>query len=284
MVVCQSVRLARKHRGPILLRQRLVTAAIGIAILLAALWFGGLWGWVAFVGVAAAIGTAEFYRMVTRAGGHPLAILGCLWAVVFVIGPALWGRQDAAAILTLSAGLVVSASWFLFKQRTGNAALDWAWTAAGVLYVAWLARYLVCLRLLPDGRVLVFLALAAAFATDTSAYFVGRSLGRHKLASRVSPKKTWEGAVAGIGGSIAACLLISHFMSELRLAIWSAVLLGFMIGMAAQIGDLIESLFKRSFGAKDSGTLMPGHGGLLDRADSVLLVAPVVYYLFVYIV
>jgi phosphatidate cytidylyltransferase len=150
---------------------------------------------------------------------------------------------------------------------------------AGILYTGWLLSYLVALRGFEDGRNLVFFALLVNFASDTSAYFVGRALGRHYLAPQISPGKTWEGAV----GAVAGATLIGLFFvlpTPLRLDLsWGlALLLSVLVSIFGQLGDLLESWFKRRMSVKDSGRLIPGHGGILDRMDSTVFAGVVVYY------
>jgi phosphatidate cytidylyltransferase len=161
---------------------------------------------------------------------------------------------------------------------------------AGTLYVGWLLGLLVALRLKPDtvyfihnsGRNLVLLAIFATFGSDTAAYFIGKAIGRHKLAPAVSPGKTWEGAVAGLFGAV-----IISFIFYLDTPLWlpldsiQVVILGLLISVFGQLGDLVESLLKRNFGVKDSGGLMPGHGGILDRLDSILFAGAVMYGYYV---
>ncbi len=139
--------------------------------------------------------------------------------------------------------------------------------------------YLVALRGLDDGRNWVFFALFITFASDTAAFFAGRALGKHRLAPRISPGKTWEGAIAGVFGAIIISLLfILPTPLTLPLSYWQAILLGLLVSIFGQLGDLVESLLKRNMGVKDSGKLLPGHGGFLDRMDSVVFAGIVVYY------
>ncbi|MBI2853493.1 MAG: phosphatidate cytidylyltransferase [Chloroflexi bacterium] len=260
-----------------MLRQRLVSAGVGIAILLLVLFLGGVRIWAAFVAIAGIAGAMEFYIMVRHSGTRPFVALGCIWTALLILSPLMGANPDRAAVLITSLGLVASFVWLLSRRQKEGSALALAWTLAGALYIGWLARYLVALRGLQDGLVWVILALFTTFATDTAAYLVGRAWGRHKMAPQVSPKKTWEGAAAGLAGALIASVVLSLLL-DLPLLIWQALLLGLVIGVAAQLGDLVESMFKRGLGAKDSGRIMPGHGGILDRADSILLSGLVVYY------
>ncbi len=169
----------------------------------------------------------------------------------------------------------------------------WALTFSGALYIAWLLSHFVLLRALQiplnpapalrardrvGRRLGHILVLAITFLQDTAAYFVGRSLGKHKLAPVLSPKKTVEGAIGGLVGAVAASLICIPLLG-LPLSIVSGVVIGIIGGIAGPLGDLAESLIKRQVGLKDIGKIIPGHGGVLDRADSLLFTAPVLYYL-----
>ena len=159
---------------------------------------------------------------------------------------------------------------------------------AGILYMGWMLSHYVTLRELDHGRELVLLVLFSTFACDTLAFFVGRTWGRHLMAPVISPKKTWEGAAAGFAAAIAAALALRSLLNlgdwELPLSYVQTVVLGCLIGVFAQLGDLLESLIKRRAGAKDSGRLMPGHGGILDRIDSLVFTGAIVYYYVIWVV
>jgi phosphatidate cytidylyltransferase len=151
-----------------------------------------------------------------------------------------------------------------------------AGTLLGLFYIAWLLNYLLYLRRLPQGRGLVMLLFFIIWAGDSGAYYVGRRWGRHKLAPRISPAKTIEGAAGGLLLSLGTILSARIWLPEL--SIIEAILLGLGIGIVAQVSDLGESQIKRWAEVKDTGSLIPGHGGLLDRLDSLLFAAPVFYY------
>jgi phosphatidate cytidylyltransferase len=155
-------------------------------------------------------------------------------------------------------------------------------TAVTVLYVAFLGSYLVALRAIPTPGLaakLLTVLLAIVMVGDSAAYYTGSTLGRHKLAPRVSPGKTIEGSVGGLVGSVAAAIASRYvFFEELPLA--DAVVLGLVVGIVGQLGDLVESLLKRGSNVKDAASILPGHGGFLDRLDSILLNAPLVYYYY----
>ena len=153
----------------------------------------------------------------------------------------------------------------------------WVWTVTGTLLIGWSLSLGVALRLHVSGPGWALTAVGLAFAVDTAAYFIGKAFGRHQLAPGISPGKTWEGAVAGfLAGGLAGVALASGF--NLPIAWWEAGLLGLLCSVAAQLGDLAESMIKRAAGAKDAGTAVPGHGGLLDRLDSMMPTIAVVYF------
>jgi phosphatidate cytidylyltransferase len=158
----------------------------------------------------------------------------------------------------------------------------WLWVVGGVLYLGWLGSHLVLLREAPDGRDWVLLALFTTFTTDTSSYFVGRALGRRPLASRISPGKTVEGAVGGLLFGLAAALLLNYFLG-LRLEAALIVPVAVLLPLAAELGDLAESLLKRGMQVKDASPLIPGHGGLMDRLDSLIFTGVVLYYYLLWI-
>jgi len=266
-----------------MLKKRLLTALWGIPIMVAAVWFDQPLPWFTIlVATWGLLAVFEFYKMGEKLKIVPLTLFGLLWTLLIIISPQFDNRYLAPPILATS-GVVLSLVWLLVRQRREGAFLDWAWTLGGILYVGWLLSYLVGLRGLEDGRNWVFLAIIVTFASDTAAYFVGRAMGRNKLAPRISPGKTWEGTTAGFMGAIVIAILFT-FPTPLQLPIGygQAVLLGFLISLFGQLGDLAESLLKRNTGVKDSSSLLAGHGGFLDRIDSIVFASVVVYYYVVW--
>jgi phosphatidate cytidylyltransferase len=148
---------------------------------------------------------------------------------------------------------------------------------AGFLYVPFLLSHLVLTRALPHGVAWVFMLLFVVMCGDSAAFYVGTAIGKHRLYPAVSPKKSIEGAVGGLVGSVCGALL-ARFLLFPELAIGHAVAVALLLGVLGQVGDLFESMIKRSCGVKDSGTIIPGHGGVLDRLDSILFAAPALYY------
>ena len=154
--------------------------------------------------------------------------------------------------------------------------ITWTSSLTGIFYLGWLLSYWVLIMVF-YGRDWVLLALFSTFAVDTTAYFVGRALGRHKMAPTISPGKTWEGAVGGLVGAIVAVIALALLL-DIDISYSEMVILGFLIAVFAQLGDLAESKLKRSMGVKEAGNLIPGHGGILDRLDSIVFTGVVVYY------
>ena len=236
--------------------------------------------------------------------------LGALWVIAFIIGGA--AANGPLHFAGISLGILVGGAfggllWLIAFYRGENWPVAAAYLVVGPLYLGWLLAHVLLLVQVGDnypggdlgsyvggdlsrgdgyelGRNWLLLALLTTFATDTGAYLVGRAIGRHPMAPSISPNKTWEGAIGGFVGAVAAALLMGQFFN-LGLSPtawnWQLPLIGATVGIAAQAGDLLESRLKRLAQVKDAGNLMPGHGGLLDRLDSLLLTIPVVYYLVI---
>jgi phosphatidate cytidylyltransferase len=257
-----------------MLKKRVITGLWGVPLLIATIWFDKPLPWfTVLVAIWGLLAVFEFYKLVRGTGVLPLTYFGLIWTLLFIISPHF--NYDLTMPLLLTSAVVLSLICLLFRRQKDRAFIGWAWTIAGILYLGWLLSHFVALRGLDDGRNWVFLALAANFASDTAAFFAGRSLGRHKLAPSISPGKTWEGTIAGVLGAITASLLFTRLIP---ISYGQAIVLGLLVSVFGQLGDLVESLFKRNMGVKDSGRLLPGHGGALDRIDSVVFAGVVVYY------
>lgn len=261
------------------LAQRTITALVGVTVALAAVWAGG-WAFAALILAAALAAQAEAYGLLRRTGADPLVPLGLGLGALAVLRPLL---PAADALLVLGVLAVLVAVLFT-RQETPLA--DAAATLFGVLYPAALAGSIVALRAsdapwLVDAHPhaafwLTTAALVCVWGADTFAYFAGRAFGRRPLFARVSPKKTWEGSAGGALGALALAAGFKLAVPALPLT-WADVLaLGVACGAASQLGDLTESLFKRSVGVKDSATWLPGHGGMLDRLDAAIVALPLV--------
>lgn len=276
-----------------MLRKRLATAFGLLPLPIFAAWFGEPW-FTALVGTLGVVAVLEFYRLgssdrLTASSylGAGLVLLLIVsrnadvvealerWFDPSVLPPALLG---AAMALALVAALA-------FRRKT-RGLMTWAVAIAGVLYVGWLLGHWVALRAVADGRNWVFLGFLATSASDTAAFFTGRAIGKHRLAPGISPGKTWEGAAGGLAGAVAICLVfVAPTLFGIRNALfiqglspWQAAGAGVLVSVFGALGDLAESRLKRNAGVKDASSLLPGHGGVLDRLDSVLFTGVATYY------
>jgi phosphatidate cytidylyltransferase len=270
------------------LKRRIITSAILIPLVVAMVWFDQPMPWFTLLAAGWGAGAVhEFYGIVKRSKGlSPLTYFGMLWVVLFIVSHYLDkisypGHIDVRFLL-LTIAIMLPLIILLWRRGKENAFADWAWTVAGILYIGWLLSYYVELRSLVDGRGWVFLAMLSTFASDASAYFTGRALGRNKLAPYISPKKTWEGAIGGVLGAIVASVILV-ILFRLPLLWWGAIIAGILISVFGQLGDLVKSLFKRNMAVKDSGKVLPGHGGLLDRMDSLAFAGVLVYYFVIFL-
>jgi phosphatidate cytidylyltransferase len=261
---------------------RLTTGLVGAPLIILLLFFGPAWGWLAFVAVAAAIGASELFSM-THPGNGVDRVIGIVLteAVLF----ALWFGDDDARLLVTVLLLAPMVGMFLVLVRLGDiqtAAVRVMANTFGPLYVGGGLGASVLLRREADrlgphaGAGFVVLALSLSWASDTGAYFAGRFFGKHKLYEAVSPKKTVEGAIGGLAASFLSAV-VAHFWFLPVLPLGEGLVLALVGGGLGQAGDLGESLLKRSFGVKDSGGIVPGHGGILDRVDALLLSGMVTY-------
>lgn len=277
--------LERLRGSPLALRT--ATGLVAVPILVVVVLIGGHL-WTAIVALVLALAMWEFATTVglgLRDSLRWIAVAACaaLAAVARTADiPTAWPLT--AAILALPAAPVLA------QMRKGDAAppapalLQHIGLAMfGTAYFGWLGSYFVLLRERPDGEEWLLLAIFAVMATDTGAYASGRLLGRRLLAPRLSPNKTVEGAIGGLTVGFAAVLLI-NLLPDLQVALWKMIILGVALPIAAQLGDLAESALKRALGVKDFGALVPGHGGVPDRLDSLLFGIPAVYFFLEWVV
>lgn len=264
-----SAGITSAPRGDSLAR-RTASAVVGIPLLLLFIWVGTFW-FTALVAVAALLGLLEFYRLSGVQSLWLQRIPGLVLTVLLVASGHLGTVWEAPLVAVGLLALLLSHVWTPLSSR------PWLLTLAGPLYLGATLAYAVLLRELDSGDWWVMLALLATFSVDTSAYFTGRAIGRHAMAPRISPGKTWEGAAAGIVGGVVAAFLLTELFS-LPLEPVEAAMLGMGIGVVAQGGDLLESALKRAAKAKEAGSLIPGHGGLLDRLDSIVFTLVLVYH------
>ncbi len=263
-----------------MLRTRLLTAVVLVPIVALAIWVGGF-AFLALLAILLALAEIEFCQLARRDGYHPAIFIGVglLWLLLLDAHFTEWGLLRPALTLTLLGSL----AWQLF-HREGSPVADWSLTVVGGLYLGMTGACLILLRMIePDGLWWTLTVVPSIMLADSGAYFVGRAWGRHKLAPTLSPGKTWEGYIAGV--------VTGGLLTGLLGTLWSMVadggttlngmhglVLGVVIAAVAPLGDLAVSMIKRSANVKDSGSIIPGHGGALDRVDSVLWAAVIGYF------
>jgi phosphatidate cytidylyltransferase len=251
---------------------RVLIAVIGVPIVLGIVYLGGWWlfGLVLF---AAVVALHELYAMAR--GLRPLVLAGYAGALATLLGAQLGGAAWMVGGFMLT--LVLAFLFYGIAETRQPATVTMSATVLGVAWIALGLGSLILLRDVPDhGRLAVFTLLLAVFADDTFAYLVGRLIGRHKLAPALSPGKTWEGFVAGTAAAIAVAFFALYEQDFLTIP--ESILLGSAIALAGATGDLFESALKRDLQVKDSGHLLGGHGGMLDRIDSLLFASVAAYF------
>jgi phosphatidate cytidylyltransferase len=254
---------------------RLLVAAVGLPLVLGMLWLGRWWLFT-LVAVASVVAVHEF---VTTA--RPLRPLGA--AIYGGVLLALFGAEKGGLVWLLAGFLATFVLGFVLHAMSSTRAPTTAALGSTVLGSAWIGIGLGFVLLLREmytqGRLIAFAVVLAVFAADTLAYFTGRLVGRHSLAPRLSPKKTWEGLLGGAAAGIFVSFIVLYDKRTEYLSIWQAVVLGVVVVVAALLGDLFESALKRDLEVKDTGRLLGGHGGMLDRADALLFAGVAAYYL-----
>ncbi len=258
--------------------KRILSAAVLLPPLLLLIWYGPPLLFAALVATVAGLMAWEFYGLLgTRFGPLPRPV-GIGLAAAVAAAPGLPAGAEGALLLLGFAVMVAAVTVLLRPGSLEHGLGQLAATLLPVLYAGGLLGFTAALRNLPGGREHLLYLLAVTWGADTAAFYGGKALGRTPLAPRVSPRKTVEGSLAGFLAGASVSVLFQAVVGG-TLPWWGAGLLGLLLTAAGQAGDLAESLCKRSAGVKDTGGLLPGHGGLLDRLDSLLFAAPVLYLL-----
>jgi phosphatidate cytidylyltransferase len=258
------------------LTSRLLVVAIGLPLVLGIVWLGGWWLFILalFVGLGA---LHEYYEMTRPL--RPIVIAGYLGLVLTLLAEQAGGLAWVAGGLFTTFALAFLLRGVVAETRQQSATVAVGATMLGVAWIGLGLVFVMALRDIPErGRLAAFTVLLAVWAGDTLAYVAGRLIGRHKLAPKISPGKTWEGLIAGTLATIFVTFVSLYDTRHEWLSAGQAVLLGLAIAAAAPLGDLFESLVKRDMGVKDSGTVLGGHGGILDRIDAQLFAAIAAFY------
>jgi phosphatidate cytidylyltransferase len=283
--------------------KRVLTAVVLVPVVLLVVFKAPLWLFALAVAAIIILALHEYLGIAEAAGLKPFKWLTYIMGLLPFVLRWISGWPVERQYNKISFDLLFLPNWLIvflasavvfgvplvFRKDLRMGLASVATSLLGVVYIAVSLSLLVCLRGGQSTKILVIFVLFSVWAGDIAAYYVGRSIGKHKLAPVVSPNKSWEGAIASVIGSVAFAALVFHFqpqISKLFLvppwasrAAWTHIIgLGILANIAAQFGDLFESALKRGAGVKDSGTLLPGHGGILDRIDALLFAIPVVWY------
>jgi len=271
------------------LKTRVISAIVGL-ILVGIIMFFARQLLPAAVFILSLIGIHEFYNAVSKAGFKPIKIIGYLSCLpLLMIGYEKMLMDSNGLISSIYTGkflsfvvfviLAVLMSIIVFEHKKYNVS-DIAITVFGIVYVVFLFSFIITTRNMENGAYYIWLIFISAWATDTFAFFTGITIGKRKLIPAVSPKKTKEGSIGGIIGCVIAVSLYGIYLNSVlpKVPFYHFIIIGLLGGVISQIGDLAASAVKRFVNIKDYGNIMPGHGGVLDRVDSILFVAPVIYY------
>ena len=262
------------------MKTRIISALVGIPIVIGVLYFGGFLLTI-FLALLSGIGVYELYGAFEAKGFKPLKKVGVVMAVLYILvkGSPFSGHS----VLILYGALMGILFYEVMTQK--HTIVDISLTFFGYIYVPMLFSYLGDINRLENGVFLVWLPILAAWYTDSMAYFVGLSIGKHKMAPVISPKKTIEGAVGGFLGNSILMVLTGYIALRMgvKIPLYHYAAIGIITGITAQIGDLAASYIKRYCEIKDYGHLIPGHGGIMDRFDSILFTAPTVMFYLIFV-
>jgi phosphatidate cytidylyltransferase len=264
--------------------KRILTALVLIVAVLGLVFFGQQWMLILAAALVAELASYEYLQLANASGTRvPVWWMLLATALLFLVS---YFRPTEAQLPLLSVLALLLLAWSAFRGPLARVLPDAAVGLFGLIYVAYPLTLIPLIWNRDDGKPLLVFLMVAVWSGDIAALYAGRAFGRHKL-SPLSPNKTWEGSIASVAGSVAAGLgvvylgdmLSAHNNTVLHITepIWQSVLLAIVINVAAQLGDLLESAIKRGANVKDSGSMLPGHGGILDRIDALLVAAPVLW-------
>tara|TARA_B100000959_G_scaffold72845_1_gene77355 strand:+ start:10651 stop:11439 length:789 start_codon:yes stop_codon:yes gene_type:complete len=257
--------------------KRVLTGIIAIPLVLGIVYYGSPLLFLVFVAAVALAAVYEYFTMIDRVGINGFPIPAMLLSFLLLLSFYFDGRFMAE--WGLLAGLTLFGAWFLQEDNIKVAIDQIAYTLFGILYIAGFGGYYLMIRKLENGHTLIFFLFLIIWLSDIAAYYWGKNFGKKSLAPVVSPKKTVEGSIAGVGGSLLAGTIAGLWFLD-HISMVHCLLAALICGIIGQVGDLAESLLKRHVDVKDSSDFLPGHGGVLDRIDGLLFAGPAFYCYF----
>lgn len=260
---------------------RIISALVGAPLIIFFLIVKGDYLYL-FTGIISLIGLYEYYKAIKAVGVKTIDIIGYVFTIGYYLLLYLYPHSGSLGKIA-ALMIIIAFTYEIFTRKSGvNGVVH---TIFGFLYVSYLLSHIIYIYGLQNGAVLIWLPFVTAWFTDSTAYFTGISIGKHKLSPTISPKKTIEGALGGVLGSCLLTYLFGLFINRYgsNIGIGNFIIIGLICSIGSLLGDLAASYIKRYTGVKDFGNIIPGHGGILDRFDSILFTAPVVYYYFMII-
>ncbi len=266
-----------------MLAKRILVVIILLPIGLAAIFAGG-WYLTALVALFMGLAAWEYVTLFRAGGLRPAAVLVVAGTVLLQIGRNINGFESAPWMISLIVLLAMTYHLVAYERGRDQAGTDFSVTLAGVFYIGWLGAYFISIRNLPQGQWWLLVILAGVMFANSGAYFIGRRFGRHHLSPRLSPKKTWEGYFGGIIVGVTLTTLLAILLQRIAgpasvITPLIGALVGLVMAVVPTLGDLGESMIKRQAGVKDSGNILPGHGGAFDRIDAWLWAVVIGYYM-----
>jgi len=266
--------------------KRILTAVVLIALVFAIVFFGQLWMITLFAALVAELAAYEYLQLANLSGAKvPLWWMAAATAMVFLVTYA-WPIEAQLPVLSALGFILFAVSGF--RAPLKRVLIDTSAGLFGLVYIAYTMSLLPLIWNRDDGKPLLVFLMVCVWAGDIAALYIGKNFGKHKLAPKLSPGKTWEGSAASLAGSMLVAAIVfwvgdalsdrGNMLLHIQEPLWQLMLLAVIVNAAAQLGDLLESAIKRGADVKDSGTMLPGHGGILDRIDALLLATPVLWY------
>jgi len=268
-----------------MLSQRVKAALIFVPLVLILIYIGG-WVFNLFITGLLLLAAYEFVRLFNQMGYRPSFLVASIGILLIIIQRWFFEVQHLSILLSFFLFFVIVAALFEYERGKVDAAFNLAINLMISLYLGWVGSHFILIRALPEGLGWLLTALPAAWLADAGAYFIGREIGEKKMTPRLSPNKTWAGLRGGtITGTLSGLLLVLLWRSVGLLSpntpIWQGLVMGFVVSILSPAGDLFISLFKRTAGVKDTGNIIPGHGGILDRIDTWIWAGMLGYYLII---